>query len=1430
MENIFNRRKIKVRILKTNQTLVFNDIPLHNNIVKEKKKDGAFDINLKEQFATKKAVLFGEDTVQIFKEKIYVESGILPFKQHVRGVLDDTTIPILYEILVGKEPVDISITSNENNLVPDVALFQNKDLLVINNFEFETLMESLPYKEYVVYNLDDYIDQVKGKDEFEISMFYYTFVLKYFPYLSLEAFKKYLNDDIKTLEAEYTTLFAAEKRGSLEDELLTNMYDLLHKNDPEVKKLYPEYLINKDPSSSLCVSIKITNLSLEVRPQVFDAKDKINIDLTQLFINLHILDGIALIKLNGEQPLIKLSNIDIVRYYNVYEKYINKAPLSIIYKLEKREKENYLPYLLLLVNQNGSYNVLISLNKSNIILTSIIKNLQADINPLIEKINSLNRSVFTTIRRLPLLQPDNYKFKNLDIQILWFKNVSLSEFGMIKTYLDKDIESGLISIRKEELSRLKILYNKIPLFRNYNIQNNEILQASSNEFEYYTNSGIYEAVNKEWSLQKLIIIEHIGNHITFKISTQNLNNFKYFYKYLISLMYHIRKFVKVVVTTQKSLKHQDPVLYNLKKYGSNKVYSRLCQKKHQPRIINASDASANDISRKAVKFWNFTTQKPEYYYCPNKIYPHLNFITGQHPEGFCLPCCQKMSQNVGNKKGIYDICLKDYQFKDKLLSETQRHISKYGKIIMENRLSYLPPQLKLFIDNTINKNLLFTIKNKKVFIDNKEYALTLIKKIVKYSKVRTISVDMLRGELIRKNVTDSGISLQDILDNQKKYHIDLSKIKNTNLDKPIIVYKNDEKYSIVDGIYVLGNAILNGKKELLVKYILKKQLEKLGGDELDVPNYYIYGVPQSAANIANCGVYHLLLSTFNLKPEGLLQKIASVIEDKKVFYSLLQNKMRFYFPNTEEFMRAMGAAFLNQDIFLLNFEYWNEILIELVEHMFAIKPIIIEHNFKTHKLTITDFGSTYKDFILIIKIIDKNDIANMPDIVFYYPIYFVVLKNFYKNQAIEQKVFNMGDPIIKSLIKLLKVIVVDQKYSIKTFEEFQRPDIYYLNLKNLCYAVGYNLGKEHIVLPVDYSNVYGDNISYEAKNMSNISIRNWKKIVYNINLFIVKKSELLGLVRNTIEDKDLAVREQNVISRVKLLKMTTVLVYNQNVIGCANEDFSYYFLPTSLDSVATKDTERGGRTGYNDKHVRKVINYLQSGYSVFSKEPAIRVLLYHPDEVNMNIKSFVEKGATPFKYSKKINEILYKKRLYFLFTSTIMSYLDGEYDEQKHAALKDSLNSSLDVIERDERDENNDDIEKLSKIRDKKLNPDDFIFDFDKVVNSKLAKVTKKTEMLEILNPVLKKVLIEEPPKFSEEPCYSLLDPSIERKSGFKEGEKLMIKKSDLKEMLDLFYDDLMNPLKRDYLLNSALVAPYYFAKNLNTLPNEIIFAQIHGQ
>jgi hypothetical protein len=142
------------------------------------------------------------------------------------------------------------------------------------------------------------------------------------------------------------------------------------------------------------------------------------------------------------------------------------------------------------------------------------------------------------------------------------------------------------------------------------------------------------------------------------------------------------------------LKQLDPELYNLKKYGSEKVYSVICQNPNQPIVYTDEEMKflTSEQKKKVVEYWNFTMNKPAYYACNGKQYPYLSFKVDMHPKGYCIPCCRKTQKSQSAKHDlIHSTCLTSHVWSEQMESARgYKHVIHYGKDIDVGRLMKLP--------------------------------------------------------------------------------------------------------------------------------------------------------------------------------------------------------------------------------------------------------------------------------------------------------------------------------------------------------------------------------------------------------------------------------------------------------------------------------------------------------------------------------------------------------------------------------------------------------------------------------------------------------------------------------------------------------------------------------------------------------------------
>ncbi len=240
----------------------------------------------------------------------------------------------------------------------------------------------------------------------------------------------------------------------------------------------------------------------------------------------------------------------------------------------------------------------------------------------------------------------------------------------------------------------------------YDVSTIDHVMAISNQYSHYSD----KTVKLKWDQLyggRVIRVSNRTTDIRFEVLEVGDNEFKNILMYIAGFIQIQNPGTGSIVNYDKKLKklrELDPDLYNLKKYGSNKIYSIKCQNKHQPMIYTDDEIAnmpAKTIS-KLTKYWNFTLSKPAYYGCNNKMYPHLSFIAGVHPRGYCMPCCNKKDQNRGIKHDLYQECINNHTY-NRVSMDNSRHIMSYGKEIEIGRISKMSHMLSrdIFMDENI---------------------------------------------------------------------------------------------------------------------------------------------------------------------------------------------------------------------------------------------------------------------------------------------------------------------------------------------------------------------------------------------------------------------------------------------------------------------------------------------------------------------------------------------------------------------------------------------------------------------------------------------------------------------------------------------------------------------------------------------------------
>ena len=628
--------------------------------------------------------IYPEDKISEFKKKIYAATRIPPYRQHLWYEFKGKAYPLSYTISHGTQlDIDIRDIAHHNNFYEGIPIdtdwYSYKDEISVAAMDELHLINQIYTKhgvtEYFVMDMNDFIDPVRGnleqlikKDLYSIELIYYSFIMKYWPQLSLTVFGEYLKNE----------------------EILSEKYPDLAPRITNVKNMY-----------TLETSIVGSNYAPETKSDKWDVPLYISITYSVISVTeQYVLPG-SVIYLRNLFDIFELDDVIDYSICNIevdgrpvmltkrYRKAVvhhTKVPMySILFNIKIPNQG----YIFLIINRKGNHKIESRWREDQYLdFDMIYTRIEEYVKPVIEKINSFGRTVFTN--PLTVIKNDNSVFTDINISMFWKFNISKLKFKKVSEILDSYTRAGIMIKNTTTISGSYDYYFTKGMYR-YGTSNYDKFNPVRNQYQYLTDGTVKHKHDSLITKRKRLSITHRFSDIKIEFAGLKEQEYITFYIYILRFFESIPRIKGDndinAVKKLKQLKEKDPVLYEFKKiYKSGLVYSKLCQQQKQPIMYS-------EPGKNRVKFWNFTTNEPAYYGCPNPKYPYINFIT-KHPKNFCIPCCYKIppSTNVNDKKNIvFNTCMEKKQFsKNKKNIAKSRHILSYGKDMDVGRLSKLP--------------------------------------------------------------------------------------------------------------------------------------------------------------------------------------------------------------------------------------------------------------------------------------------------------------------------------------------------------------------------------------------------------------------------------------------------------------------------------------------------------------------------------------------------------------------------------------------------------------------------------------------------------------------------------------------------------------------------------------------------------------------
>lgn len=755
--------------------------------------------------------VFPEDTLYDLRFKIQLLTKIPIARQFIFYYLDQQGPYYLYQIYINKilykiqwnkivQETDITI----NGVGIDLYFEQHKNDISILSYDKLVLLESKnKYRINKLYVIDlfDVIDTSPVLDKYQFNLLYHGFIIKYWPQLTIDAFKLLLTDYNK-IETNYPNL--------------CYNYSLLYEKQSTeqnvLNKVHRYYNQNNDQMS-------ITDTIIINYPKII----KLNVNIRNLF---------DLYTLNSN---VYLSCITIKKRYNIVKKHasvVNKI-IDVIY--QKNAISFYIDtsrYIIFTLFNTGKYTIELKWNEEDkITFNNIIDYVKNIINPILEEINALGNHVFPTGGALQMLKNENAVFSTTTLSVYYPFVLSSSDFNKLKSEFKLYESLGYVKIYQVQFSRI---FNFI-FYRG-------IVDIN---YPYDGYNWLYEDVA---SNGRKIRIIHRADKLQIELNNiKNIDEYNIIKRYIFSLIDDFikynkikkeKKIIEINTKTIKRLHDLDPELYNMD--DSVRNYSILCQSNRQPVIYDNSDIK----NIKLTKYWNFTYNRPAYYACPGK-YPYLNFIINKHPKGYCLPCCKKLNDIPGTHVAeVNNKCLKDKKYTDEYIR--YNYILGYGKRLYIGRKTYVPDIVKhIDVDfiiygveqymptdqqNDTNIGFIYSlmyilgkdcIKELADFIKNFEqyYSLANGKASIFHSS-EDIYNQLYENFIYNNNILLTNLNMKlwiDVLIDLVRYKYDID---------TVIIENNDEEYNLhihIDNIYVSKCIFLFTDKENGTNPIINKK-------------------------------------------------------------------------------------------------------------------------------------------------------------------------------------------------------------------------------------------------------------------------------------------------------------------------------------------------------------------------------------------------------------------------------------------------------------------------------------------------------------------------------------------------------------------------------------------------------------------------------
>lgn len=664
----------------TDNTLVLtdNDLALFGDVSRPAARKREPVVTTQASYSAHSLCIWPFDRLAEVREKIYVATGIPPYRQHI---FCDTADYVMYRVMLhGLYNVDIRDTESSMMVggVPvDKYMAINKEAIRIEAFDVFRTADILQWPLMVV-DLGEIMRcnlialQDSMKDAYQRQLIYWGFIVKFWPMFCFQCFVDYFDNEDDIL-LKYPGFYRP----------LSTLIPLCKKEANILRALPPLDAPKTLPLAvtKIAAFVKYPLQAVSLRA-IFD-----RFVLSKRCPAVHLYT-----EHQGCRYQIKKNYMGQIAQFPA-SKYTRRESYLIIATAGERDKSATQTWLKL--HPNGAFSIHCEWHEDKQMQIGAICDFMVGLNPIIELINAAGAKVEAITKH-------NLQLAGMTCSVYWKRTIQPKVYKQLVDSWAEFVAAGMLTYKGSGSDKAEYMFTKFIHVYDPTVVE-KILRASnnitlSNFYAYLSTEAIQTKWMQHYEGRKMTMV-HRATDVRFDIQDIHMSEFDNVYRCLQVFCKRAEKILATQSTSKvpagqklRALKEQDPVLFNFDAVERNvksvNTYSVACQKPMQP-VIHDKDVP------KSTKYWNFSRNKPAYYTCPNPKYPRFGFIKDIHPDHFCVPCCYKESADASDKK-IQRVayCLKNKQAPEVAPSTLLSHVLDYGKLAEPGRHTKLPLSMR----------------------------------------------------------------------------------------------------------------------------------------------------------------------------------------------------------------------------------------------------------------------------------------------------------------------------------------------------------------------------------------------------------------------------------------------------------------------------------------------------------------------------------------------------------------------------------------------------------------------------------------------------------------------------------------------------------------------------------------------------------------